>query len=331
MKGLSRREILCGLAASQLLKAWQDPPKFTAAVQVVNVLATVRDRSGRIVATLTKDDFTIEEDGRPQVIQYFTRQFDSPLKLGLLIDTSGSETRNIAAERSASNKFLEQVMREQDKTCVIHFDSQVELLQDLSSSRAELSQALNNLTPADPLAQPKTRKERRPPRNFGAGGTLLYDAVYLAADEIMSKQPGRKAVILFSDGDDTGSKTTLASAIEAAQRADMLVYAVRFYDPRRFGRPTVGVGPIEYPRRRADGDEFGKEVLQRISSETGGAYFEASATGLDKVYARIQDELRNQYSLGYTSDQHGAGYRTLKVGVKSKALTAQARAGYYAK
>ena len=345
---LSRRGLLRGaaFAPAARLFGWQEPgvapestapPKFSSDVKVVNLLATVRDKDGRIVTNLTKDDFSITEDGRPQVIRYFAQQFDSPLKLGLLVDTSGSERRNIAAERRASDKFIEQVLREdRDKAFLIHFDAQVELLQDLTSSRAKLEKALDDLTGDDPQAGQRQGRGRGG-RGRGGGGTILYDAVFLAADEILRKEEGRKAAILFSDGDDTGSKESLSNAIEAAQRADMLVYSIRFYDPNGFGRPSVGFGG---GRRRGGGfpspgqgeREDGKRVLQRISAETGGAYFEASGSGtLDKIYARIQDELRNQYSLGYTSDQNGAGYRMIKITANGKNLTVQARQGYYAR
>jgi VWFA-related protein len=163
----------------------------------------------------------------------------------------------------------------------------------------------------------------------------------------MKKQQGRKAVILFSDGEDNGSKVTLTRAIESAQRADTLVYSVRFYDKnagapvspvfggggrRRGGGGFPGSGggyPGGYPN---SGRPDGKRVLQQLSEETGGEYFEVSGgMTLDKIYARIQDDLRNQYSLGYTSDQTGAGYRRIKVTAKGKNLTVQAREGYYAK
>jgi VWFA-related protein len=349
----SRRDLLRVAAAlgpalsAKRLLAWQEPPpeaKYSSDVNVVNVLASVHDKDGKVVSTLDKDDFSIEEDGRPQVIRYFARQSDLPLTLGLLVDTSGSESRNIESERRASYKFFDQVMREdKDKAFLIHFDREVELLQDLTASKTQLDKGLDGLT-GDQLTR----------RNSGGGGgqgqgrvggTALYDAVLLASDELMKKQQGRKAEILFSDGEDNGSKVTLSRAIESAQRADTLVYSVRFYDRnagapispgfgggRRRGGGFPGGGgngyPGGYPNSRVDG----KKVLQQISEETGGEYFEVSGSmTLDKIYSRIQDELRNQYSLGYTSDQTGAGYRKIKVVAKGKNLTVQAREGYYAR
>lgn len=340
---LSRRDWLRAAAAfvpALQLDAWQESSpdaKYSSEVNVVNVLATVREKDGKIVSNLTKDDFTIDEDGRPQTIKYFTQQFDSPLTLGLLVDTSGSERRNIEAERRASYKFFDQVLREdKDKAFLIHFDREIELLQDLTSSRTQLDKGLDGLT--GDQGRPSYSSGGGGGRGRGGGGTALYDAVFLACDEELKKQQGRKAIVLFSDGEDNGSKESLTSAIESAQRADTMVYSVRFYDaggggfvnPGFGGRGRRGGGfppPAQTSNRRD-----GKAVLQRISEETGGEYFEVNGgMTLEKIYARIEDELRNQYNLGYTSDQTGAGYRKITVTAKGKGLVVQARQGYYAR
>jgi VWFA-related protein len=348
----SRRDLfrltVVAVPARRLL-AWQETApeaKYCSDVNVVNVLASVHDKDGKVVANLDKDDFSIEEDGRPEAIRYFARQSDLPLTLGLLVDTSGSESRNIEAERRASYKFFDQVMREdKDKAFLIHFDREVELLQDLTSSKTQLDKGLDGLT-GDQGRRNAGGGGQGQGGGRGGGGTELYDAVLLASDELMQKQQGRKAVILFSDGEDNGSKVTLSRAIESAQRADTLVYSVRFYDRnagapvspgfgggRRRGGGFPGGGGGGYPGGYPNsGRTDGKKVLEQISNETGGAYFEVSGgMTLDKIYARIQDELRNQYSLGYTSDQTGAGYRKIKVMAKGKNLIVQAREGYYAR
>ena len=219
-----------------------DEPVNTMSVQVkvVNVFATARDKHGKIVNGLNKDNFTLTEDGRPQVIRYFARETDIPLTLGLLVDTSMSQRRVLGEERSASQSFLNQIVRvDRDKAFVIHFDRDVELLQDLTSSHEKLETALQSLaTPqftrtsggnspgggggSDP------NSGRGPSRGSGrhqGGGTTLYDAVYLASDELMQKQQGRKAVVVLSDGVDTGSKESLDEAIESAQRANTVVYS----------------------------------------------------------------------------------------------------------
>jgi VWFA-related protein len=327
--GLSRRTFLGVLAAAPTAWAFQEPVKFSTSVDVVNVLASVRDKKGHIITDLTKEDFEIEEDKRPQDIKYFSSQADLPLTLGLLVDTSGSVRRVIDQERNASRKFLWQVVRENHDTAfVIHFDYQVELLQDLTSSPKELDQALQEL---DMSLPPGIRRHRRitfpgngvpgdpDPPPVIRGGTELYDAVMLASEEIMAKQEGRKAIILLTDGIDEGSLVSLKRAIEAAQRADTIVYAIRFVDPSFYG------GPVAFGSQND-----GKHVLQRMAKQTGGGYYDVGGKHpLDKVYAQIEEELRNQYNLGFTPDSTGSGYRKLRVKVKRKGLVVQARDGYY--
>src|SRR5437762_5077953 len=172
-------------------------PTFSATVKVVNLLATVRNKHGQIINSLSKDDLSLEEDGRPQIIKYFTRETDLPLKLGLLVDTSMSTLKALPDERNASGTFLDEVVREDnDSAFVIHFDRQVELLQDLTQSRQKLESAVGEIAPSEEDHQ---RGGGWPGHGrgggFHGGGTLLYDAIYLATDEVMQKQQGRKALI----------------------------------------------------------------------------------------------------------------------------------------
>ncbi len=339
---LSRRKFLYCTAAGL---AWAQDPKYSTGVNVVSVLATVRDKQGKLVHDLNQDEFTIQEDGRPQSIRYFSQQSDLPLTLGLLIDTSLSQTRVLDRERTASYEFFEHILREdKDKAFLIHFDREVELLQDLTSSRKDLEAALKD------VERPQLNRrgpQNGPPQGRGqvreALGTALYDSVFLAADEILRKQQGRKAVVLLSDGVDFNSKTSLGGAIESAQRADMLVYSIRFADaavsrsPVGFGGPGLGRrggmgrgGRFPQPQPGGRNNVDGKKILQRLSDETGGSYFEVtSKMPIDKIYDQIEEELRNQYSLGYTPDQSGPGYHKIAVSVKRKNLTVRARDGYY--
>jgi VWFA-related protein len=321
------------------LRAQQQPP-ISVQVKVVNVLATVRDKHGRIVSNLGKDDFELEEDGRPQTITYFTRETDLPLSLGLLVDTSESQRRVLDQERNASHSFIDDMLREdKDKAFVIHFDREVELLQDLTSSRQKLESAL------DLLGAPQLVRNGGgngggsggSRQQYDGGGTLLYDAVYLASDEVMKKQQGRKALIVLSDGVDRGSKETLVDAIMTAQRADTVVYSILFAAEQQyqspfggFGGPGMGRhgGGHRYPQEeRSDG----KKILERISKETGGRLFEVSKKQpIDQIYASIAEELRNQYSLGYTPGPDVApGYHKIHLATKQKDMTVQARDGYY--
>src|SRR5271165_6681943 len=348
------------LAAAALLLSWtllaQEVPTFSSEVNVVNVLATVRDKQGKIVSNLTKDDFKLQQDGQPQTIRYFTKVTDLPLTLGLLVDTSMSQRRVLEQERSSSYSFLENLMREdKDKAFLIHFDWEVELLQDLTSSRQKLNAALEKLD--NPKFAPGYgggggsgggSQGGGGGGHHGGGGTTLYDAVFLGSDELMQKQKGRKALIILSDGVDTGSKLSLNRAIESAQRANTLVYSILYADPEAYshlgypggmgrhggwGGGGMGRGPGGggYPQQASHSD--GKKVLQQISRETGGRFFEVTKKRpINEIYTEIEEELRNQYSLGYTPEKAvaGVGYHKINLTTTNKDLIVQTREGYYA-
>ncbi|HEU4416886.1 MAG TPA: VWA domain-containing protein [Candidatus Angelobacter sp.] len=330
------------------------PATLSVTVKVVNVPATVRDKHGQIISNLGKDDFVLEEDGRPQTVRYFAHDTDLPLTLGLLVDTSMSQRRVLESERHASYVFLDQMLRQpKDTAFVIHFDHEVELLQDLTSARDKLEASLQSLQVSQPDPSSGTGGNGGPNggggypggrggqhRHRGAGGgPLLYDAGYLASDEIMKKQQGRKALIILSDGVDRGSKLTLDAAIEAAQRADTVVYSILFADDEGYGRPSFDRGGFGggmgrrggYPRPEEQRPD-GKKILEQIAKQTGGRLFEVSKKHpIDKIYDAIAEELRNQYNLGYTPDRasQNAGYHKISLKAKQKGLAVQAREGYY--
>ena len=363
---------LPGLGPS--MQAQDSAATIAVDVKVVTLPVTVRDKHGKIVRDLTKDDFTLQEDGRPQTIRYFSQEANLPLTLGLLVDTSRSQTNVLDAERNASRSFLDQMLvQEKDKAFLIHFDREVELLQDLTSSREKLQAALELLkTPSD-------RDRSNDPNDSGdsrsgsgshhGGGTQLYDAVFLASNELMKKQQGRKALVILSDGVDRGSKTSLESTIESAQRADTVVYSIYFADSHRedrnegqrrgggMGRGGGGGwpgggggwpgggggwpggggggrgGPGGGQRHPEEPRTDGKKILERISRESGGRFFEVSKKeSVGEIYTSIVEELRTQYSMGYTPDKDSAasGYHHVTLAVKRKDLTVQTREGYYA-
>jgi len=353
---VSRRQFLWAAASlfpAARLRAAPDTT-FSTDVKVVNVLVTVRDKQGKIVRDLPKDEFTVTEDGRPQTIKYFAQQSDIPLTLGLLVDTSMSQRRVLDSERDASYTFFDQVLREdKDMAFVIHFDHEVELLQDLTMSRKQLQKALDLLKTPDYGGGGRRYPQggggggggypggggggsRYPGGGRGGAGTALYDSVLLASDELMKKQTGRKADILLTDGVDHGSKVSISTAIEAAQRADTLLYSIRFYDDQGYGGMNPGYGG--YGRRRrmpppGYNRPDGKKILERMSQETGGGYFEVSKKhSISDIYRTIEEELRNQYSIGYTSDKPGGSgeFRKIVVTLKKKGLTVRSRDGYYA-
>jgi VWFA-related protein len=340
---VSRRNLLLSAAAYFPLRAQEKTDaKFAGGVNVVNVLASVHNSKNEVVKDLKQEDFTIEEDGHPQVIKYFSRETDLPLTLGLMVDTSGSQYRVLGKEKDATSTFIDKVLREdKDQAFLIKFDAEAELMQDLTPSRKKLQDALKDVD-----GSPR-QLQRRDPNSSSSGGrragTILYDSILLASDEEMKKQKGRKALILLTDGDDHGSRVSLTESIEAAQRSDTLVYSIYFADQEQssgFSGPGMGGGHHgggmggggggRRPQQQTRGD--GKKILQRISKETGGSYFEVSKKmPIEKIYEQIQEELRSQYSLGYTSDQKDAGsFRKIKVTAKGKGLVVQTRDGYYA-
>jgi VWFA-related protein len=331
-------------------------PKIAVQVSTVSLFATVHDKHGKIVSNLSKDDFSLDEDGRPQTISYFARDSDLALRLGLLVDTSLSQRKVLDQERDASYSFLDHLLREdKDLAFIIHFDREVELLQDFTPSRPKLQAALQHLqTPqfgsgsrgvgsnggsGDPDSSGGTggASGGRGQHSHGAG-TLLYDAIYLASDELMSKQQGRKALIILSDGVDRGSKETLVEAIETAQRSDTIIYSILFKDDEGYSGggmmgPHVGYGGGRHGGGRYPQEQRpdGKKILEQISKATGGRLYEVSKKEtVDKIYAQIEEELRNQYSLGYTPDKDtGPGYHKIQLTTKNKDLVVQARDGYY--
>lgn len=335
--------LIATVLSSGIVRGQQSPPpqpsqmpQIAVDVKVVNVLATVRDKHGKIVSNLGKDDFVLTEDGKPQPITYFSRETDVPLTLGLLVDTSESQRSVLDEERSASHSFLDNMLREEkDKAFVIHFDREVELLQDLTSSRQKLESALE-LVGKPEFDQPNSGGPRT--RGGRGGGTLLYDAVYLASDEVIKKQQGRKALIVLSDGVDRGSKESLETAIETAQRADTVVYSILFAGEHPNQNPFGGFGGGGMGRHGGrgrfpqEGRPDGKKVLERMSKETGGRLFEVSKKEpIDQIFGTIEEELRNQYSIGYAPSADVApGYHKLQLTTKQKDLTVQARDGYYA-
>src|SRR5271170_541457 len=301
------------------LRSQQQGPTISVNVKLVSMFATVRDKHGALIRNLTKDDFVLQQDGHAQAITYFAPDSDLPLTLGLLVDTSGSQRRVLDQERDASHAFIDHLLREdKDKAFVIHFDREVELLQDLTSSRQKLEASLDQLGRPQFSQTGSGGSSGSDPGNggsgggggrgshggYGGGGTLLYDAVYLASDDLMKKQQGRKAIVVLTDGVDRGSKETLRDAIETAQRADTLVYSILFADKEGYGNGGgyggyggghtggLGGGGIGggggHRRQPQESRPDGKKILQQLSKETGGRFFEVTKKEtIDQIYAEI--------------------------------------------
>ena len=334
-------------------------------VKVVTMAVTVRDKHGAIVPNLTKNDFALVEDGRPQTIKYFNPDKDLPLNLGLLVDTSMSQRKALDDERSGSQHFLDQMLTDpKDRAFLIQFDREVDLLEDLTSDRGKLRAAIDQIgapqfqrTSTDDSAGQDSG--RGGGHHYGGGGTTLYDSIYLAANEVMKQQQGRKAVVVLTDGVDRGSKETLNGAIEAAQRANTVVYAIYYKGEEGHSGGFPGGGypgggrhggygyPGGYPGggggypggrggQRPQSQEShvdGKKILEQICGQTGGRVFEITKKeSADHIYNTIAEEMRSQYMLGYTPDKQSndSGYHKIVLTATKKDLTVQTRDGYYA-
>ncbi len=350
------------LLAASCLPAQTPAPQTTLSVnaRLVTLPVVVRDKKNKLVPGLTKDDFVLTEDGRPETIRYFSLDTNLPLTLALNVDTSGSVRDVLDAERTASQSFLDDMLaKPEDKASILHFDREVELLQDLTPSKPKLREALNELGPT-----PEDTSSGDPGRGRRGGGTQLYDAVYLSASDLLGKQSGRKAIIVLSDGQDRGSKETLTEAVEAAQKAEAEVYTIYFKGEEHGGfnnggspggggypgggrRGGIGFPGGGYPGgsgypggargggRQPGGEPRvdGKKVMQQLADETGGRFYEAKKNNFDAIYKEIAEELRQQYLLGYTPDaaSEGEGFHRISLTTKKKELYVQTRAGYYGK
>jgi VWFA-related protein len=395
----SARFLCAGLALAGLpvLSAAQQPasqqPASDQSVATLHVQArevllpvTVRDKHGALVTNLQKSDFTLSEDGRPQVIKSFSHQTNLPFAMGLLVDTSRSVSGALEDERKAADKFVDQMLPGDAKAgddaakgasansasapgaggpgkvegFLIHFDREVELLQDFTASRDKLHHEIDEMgstsrSQNDSQGPETTGDDRQAQQHNSRNGTQLYDAIFLAADELMKPKDGRKALIVFSDGVDRGSKETMNEALDAADHANVSIYAIYFKgeqerDSGGFpggrrggmgggwpggggGYPGGGGG---YPGGRRGGSEpqvDGKKIMAQLASRTGGRFFDTKKReDLAEIYGLIADELHGQYLLTYTPDKedNDGGYHKIALKANNGDLTVATREGYYA-
>ena len=353
-----------------------DQSMTTIKVQAREVLlpVVVEDKHGALVTNLTAKDFTLTEDGRPQVIKSFTSQSNLPFRLGLLVDTSRSVSSALDSERKAAGKFIDLMLPadpkagvQGDQAFLIHFDREVELLEDFTNSRDKLHHELDGMGPTSQSRNnqgPETNGDDRGGNGgYGqhggghGGGTQLYDAIYLASDELMKPQSGRKALLVFSDGADSGSKETLNDAIDAADRANLQVFTIYFKGEEERsnsgfpgnGGHHGGMGGGGYPgggggypggggghhggNPKSEAGVDGKKIMEQIASRTGGQFFEAKKKdNLDDIYNQIAASLRQQYLLTYTPDKVDTEGEFHKIVLKTDKtdLNVITREGYYA-
>lgn len=361
---------------SPLLAQKSTPPAAAAApapkadAPPISVPVVVYDKKGDLVQNLTKDNLTLQVDGKPQEIKSFNPDTDLPLTLGLLVDTGMSQRDALDEERTASSAFFDEMLKgpdDRDKAFVVQFSKQVDLLQDTTGSKAKLQAALKQLETTAPsggsgvTAAPTSTDPKDKSGRARTAQKSLYDTIFLSSDELMSKQKGRKVLVLISDGVDSGSKESVTSSIEAAQRAGAVIYVVYFKgkEPnldRGFhtGDPDDGSGypgggypggypgpyPGGYPSGRGPRPQGiplpdGKKILEHIATQTGGRLFEVSKKDqVADIYKQIGEEVHAQYRLTFAPDDRAAsdGYHKIILTVTKsnpKDFYLQTTEGYY--
>ncbi len=279
--------------------------KVTA--NLVNVYFSARDKNGYIT-NLHKDDCSIAENKIPQPIKNFSQEKKLPLTIGMLLDTSYSQTNVLPFEQDSGSRFLKEVLTSKDEAFLISFDVNTTLLADYTNSPRELGRALEKAKINSGTGSGSVTGNTAP------RGTLLFDAVYLAAHEKLRQEAGRKILILLTDGGDQGSQETLRSSIEEAQKSNAIIYVILIADRENFG-------------------SYGAGDMRRLAAETGGRVIDVGNNGrrLEDAFDQIKDELRTQYLLSYTplNPKSDGTYRKLEL-TCGKGLTIQARKGYYA-
>ncbi len=307
------------LASDQDTGSPQQPvTTIKVATRMVAISAVVKSKDGQPRGGLTKDDFVLKQDGKEEPIHYFSQGSELPLTLALMVDTSGSQRTFIGDESLASDVFFETMLdRKEDRAMLVQFDNKVLQIKGMTNSANALHLALLSLSS----------------HASAVGGTLLNDAVYAVAKDVLAKETGRKAMVILSDGGDNGSRRSLADAIEQAQRGDVQIYSILYSMWDGPGATKFGSGPSGMGMGRPAAVNSGLELLQKLSESTGGRVFTVSRTmGLREIFAQIGQDLRLQYELGYTPprDIQPDSYHKLELRAKDKKLTVQARKGFFA-
>ncbi len=291
----------------------QDDQVIKLGANLVTVPFNITDKQNRFINDLTKDDIELLEDNKPQEIFSFDRQTDIPLTIAMLIDISGSQEYTLPQEIIAGKKFFEKVLRKKDLGAVVTFEGDSVLVQDLTSNVEKLKRALDDVRmPTIPAFIPG--RTGTPPINGGSniGSTAMFDSIYSTSADLLSREAGRRVIILVGDGYDTSSRVKMKEAIERTWRSEIIVYSI-----------GIGYSSIN------QGD------LKKVASETGGrAFFPRSAEDLEKAYLQIEEDLRSQNILAYQSanEVRDGSFRTIQLRVKNrKDLTVRHRRGYFAK
>jgi len=300
--------------------AWAQEP-IHVAVDLVNVAFSVRDGNGALVSSLTKDDVEVFEDAVPQKISFFARSTDVPLALGLIVDVSGSQDHFTKQHESDLEVFLKEVLGPKDRAFLVTFANHIRLISDFSPSGAEI---IERMRAYKERGKGKDKKKHAEFPELGPVesrdlGTAFYDSIYYSVTEKLARENGRKAILLFSDGEDNSSSHDMMTAIETAQAENVVVYAIR-YTEKEHGRLTAR-------------NKYGTSVMDRIAKETGGAHIDAEVTDPHTYFRQIAEELRTSYELGYYPTNSGRDdtFRKIVIRPKPGGLKVRTKTGYFSK
>jgi Ca-activated chloride channel family protein len=282
-------------------------------VKLVTVAFSVRDAGGALVDNLTKDDFEVDEDTVPQKIAYFARSVDVPLTLGLVVDASGSQEHFAKKHQHDLEVFLKDVLGPKDRVFLVGFGNHIRLVSDFSQSGAGLMEEWKHY-----------EKENRKFPELGPAeerdlGTAFYDSIYYPVMEKLATENGRRALLMFSDGEDNSSSHDMMTAIEAAQGANVLVYTIR-YTESQHGKLTAR-------------NQYGMRVMERVARETGGAHIDAEITDPHTYFRQIAEELRTSYELAYypTNETKDDTFRKVVIRAKRPGLKVRSKTGYFSR
>jgi len=300
-----------GLLAATLA---QEPPAIRAKVNLVNVAFTARDASGALVDTLSADDLRIFEDGTEQKVAYFARSAEVPLTLGLIVDASGSQERFSKQHEKDLQVFLKNVLGPHDRAFLLGFGNHLRLVSDFTQSGPEMMERLKQYEKSSdhfPEIGPVEKRDL---------GTAFYDAIFYSTEERLKNQEGRRAILIFSDGEDNSSSHDMMTTIEAAQSANVLVYTIRYTETMKRGELSAR-------------NKYGIRVMDRIAKETGAWNVDAKQTNPDDYFRKIAEELRSMYQVGYypANPMKDQSFRKIAIRPKAEGVTIRAKSGYFAR
>ncbi len=300
------------LAILMLPFAAQAQPPIQVSVNLVNVAFSARDSQGKLVQNLTRDEIELHEDAVPQKIEFFARSTDLPLTLGLIVDDSGSQDHFGKQHKQDLEVFLKQILRPQDRVFLLCFGNHLRLVSDYTNSADQILESYERFN-----KRSKGFAEIGPHEDRDLG-TAFYDSIYYSVTEKLAQAEGRKAILMFSDGEDNSSSHNMMTTIEAAQDANVPIYSIR-YTETKHGKLTAR-------------NKYGISVMDRIAKETGGLHIDAERTAPDVYFPQIAEELRSSYDVGYYSTNKAKDDTFRKIAVRTtvEGVTIRSKTGYFA-